>query len=61
MFSYSNPALVDAEARYRREQLARDWSPRRAAELDSTPAPHVRLAFPSSRTLRGMVRRHRHA
>jgi hypothetical protein len=61
MFSYSNPAFVDAEARYRREQIAHDWSSRRASELDTAPVPHVRLALPSGRTLRGMVRRHRHA
>jgi hypothetical protein len=61
MFSYSNPGFVDAEARYRRERLASDWSSHRARQLDPTLASHVRLAFPSGRTLRGMVRRHRQA
>lgn len=61
MFSYSNPALVEAEASYRRERLAHDWSPRKASELDAAHAAHTHFAFPSARTLRGMVRRHRHA
>ena len=45
MFSYSNPALVDAEVRYRRERLARDWSPRRSAALDALLAGRGHLAF----------------
>jgi hypothetical protein len=61
MFSYSNPGFVDTEARYRRERLAYDWSPRRAGELDAASATHVHFGLPSARTLRGMVRRHRHA
>jgi hypothetical protein len=61
MFSYSNLALVDAEVRYRRERLGRDWSARRADELDAMPAARTRLAFPPARTLRGLVRLHRHA
>src|SRR6185437_2663182 len=35
MFSYSNPAFIDAEARHRRERLAQDWSPLRGAALDA--------------------------
>jgi hypothetical protein len=61
MVMYSNQAFVDAEARYRRERLAQDWSPRRAGELDAAPAPRAHASFPAARTLRGMVRRHRHA
>jgi hypothetical protein len=60
MFSYSNSALVDAEVRYRREQLSRDWSPRRAGALDAMLAARGRLAFQPVRTLRA-ARRHRHA
>jgi hypothetical protein len=61
MFSYSNSALVDAEVRYRREQLARDWSPRPAAPLDAMLTARGRLAFQPVRTLRATARRHRHA
>lgn len=65
MFSYSNPAFVDVEARYRRERLAQDWSPRRGAALDALVAGrgHVSVAAAprSGRTLGRLVRHHRHA
>jgi hypothetical protein len=59
MFSYNNPAFVEAEARYRRERLARDWSPRRGLAVDATQAGQH--AFRPGRTLRSMVRHYRHA
>jgi hypothetical protein len=61
MFSYSNPALVDAEVRYRRERLARDWSPRRSPALDALLAGRGHLAFQPARIRLSMARRHRHA
>jgi len=61
MFSYSNPAFIEAEARYRRERLAHDWSPRRAGEQDALLAARSHVTFRRAWTLRGMLGRYRHA
>jgi hypothetical protein len=61
MFSYSNPAFIDAETRHRRERLAQDWSPRRGAALDAVVTGRARLAFHPAAALRSPFRRHRHA
>jgi hypothetical protein len=61
MFTYSNPAFIEAEAGYRRERLAHDWSPSRAGEQDALHAARGHVTFRRGRTLRGMLGRHRHA
>lgn len=62
MMSYSSPELMDAEVRYRRERLARDWQASHAADpltgafLSRARAAVVAVAHP-----RTGARRHRHA
>jgi hypothetical protein len=61
MMSYSSPELVDAELRYRRERLARDWQIHQAGNHEAGSLSHrARMAVAAIATL-GLTRRHRHA
>lgn len=62
MMSYSSPELINAEVRYRRERLARDWQARQAADpLTGAFLSRARTAVVAVAHPRTAPRRHRHA
>jgi hypothetical protein len=62
MMSYSSQELVDAELRYRRERLARDWQIHQGGHNGTgSRSRRARTAVAAIATLGLPTRRHRHA
>ena len=62
MMSYSSPELMNAEIRYRRERLARDWQVRQAGDpVTGAFLARARATVVAVGHRRTALRRHRHA